>query len=80
MCGGNLLDKERFADLIAPDERLRGAEFPEEIENLAVLENVRVYGERGGGQELDRLAVQDSIAMKAFRRAAVKQCRTVPPG
>ena len=67
------LQEERFAKLVAPYEGLGGPKFAEEIENLAILKDVGVYGNRGRRKHFDRLRIDDPISVKPFGRPAVKR-------
>src|SRR5271154_6074153 len=69
---GELLQEEAFAELVAADEGFGGAELSEHVEDFAVLKSAGVNGERWGVQKLDRLVVDDTIAMEAFGRAIMK--------
>lgn len=44
----NLLQEQGFADLVATDEGLRGAELSEDVQDFAILKHARVNRERGG--------------------------------
>src|SRR3984885_10095092 len=71
-CGG-LLQKQSFADLIAPDKSLRRAELSENIQNLAILKYARMHRERRSRHQFQRLRVHNFVTIKSFRRPAVKR-------
>ena len=64
--GRRLLQKQTFPNLIAAHERLRRTEFPEQIEDFAILEYVCMNGESRGGEKLQGLGIDDAIAVKPF--------------
>ena len=44
----DLFQEQGFADLVATDEGLRGAELSEDVQDFAILKHARVNRERGG--------------------------------
>src|SRR5580692_687802 len=70
---GGLLQKQSFADLIAPDKSLRRAELSENIQNLAILKYARMHRERRSRHQFQRLRVHNFVTIKSFRRPAVKR-------
>jgi len=75
---GLSLHENGFANLVAANEALRRTEFFEYSKELAVLEHVRVNGERWRRNQFDRLRVNNAIAVKSFRRTTVKQRQNNP--
>src|SRR5215469_131485 len=58
-----LANKQPFAKLVAPHESLRGTEPAKEVEDFAVLERVIVRGYRPNWNCLNRLVIDDAVAV-----------------
>jgi len=67
-----LLHEERFAQLIAADERLHGTEPVEEILNFPVLVDALRRTKRRRAEDLKRAGIGDPVALKAFGLFAVE--------
>src|ERR1700731_2574322 len=67
-----LLDKKRFAKLVAPYKRLHGSVAAEEILNFTVLINALRGAQDRGRNHLQRSGIHDAITLEAFRLLAVK--------
>src|SRR3984957_17673734 len=78
--GRRLLQKEGFAHLVAPNERLRGTKLPEKVHQFAITKNVGMHRQSGRGKLLDGLAVHDAIAVERSRRAAMEKPEHGAPG
>ena len=72
-CGKTeLLNEQRFAQLVATDERFDGTKAVKKILNFAVLVNALRWTERFGTDHLQGIGIGYPIALEAFRLFAVE--------